>query len=144
MRTISGHERRQSSDLPSHCKQFENWTKLIRQLFLDIRQYIAQIYSPQWASPVALVVKNLPANAGGARDAGSIPGVRKIPWRRAWQPTPVFLPKESHGQRSQAGYSLQGCTRQKKSQTQLKRLHIHILPTHRETKEISLSIAPAS
>ena len=28
-----------------------------------------------------------------------------IPWRRAWQPTPVFLPGESHGQRSMAGYS---------------------------------------
>ena len=29
----------------------------------------------------------------------------KIPWRRAWQPTPVFLPGKSHGQRSLAGYS---------------------------------------
>ena len=35
--------------------------------------------------------------------------VGKIPWRRAWQPTPVFLPGESHGQRSLAGYSLWGC-----------------------------------
>ena len=35
--------------------------------------------------------------------------VRKIPWRRAWQPTPVFLPGESHGQRSLVGYSLRGC-----------------------------------
>ena len=34
--------------------------------------------------------------------------VGKIPWRRAWQPTPVFLPGESHGQRSLAGYSPQG------------------------------------
>ena len=33
------------------------------------------------------------------------PWVRKIPWRRAWQPTPVFLPGESHGERSLAGYS---------------------------------------
>ena len=31
------------------------------------------------------------------------PWVRKIPWRRAWQPTPVFLPGESHGQRSLVG-----------------------------------------
>ena len=31
--------------------------------------------------------------------------VRRIPWRREWQPTPVFLPGESHGQRSLAGYS---------------------------------------
>ena len=34
--------------------------------------------------------------------------VRKIPWRRAWQPTPVFLPGESNGQRSLVGYSLWG------------------------------------
>ena len=31
--------------------------------------------------------------------------VKKIPWRRKWQPTPVFLPGKSHGQRSLAGYS---------------------------------------
>jgi len=31
--------------------------------------------------------------------------VEKIPWRRKWQPTPVFLPGESHGQRSLAGYN---------------------------------------
>ena len=35
--------------------------------------------------------------------------LRKIPWRRKWQPTPVHLPLESHGQRSLAGYSPQGC-----------------------------------
>ena len=34
--------------------------------------------------------------------------VRKIPWRRKWQPTPVFLPGESHGQSSLAGYSPRG------------------------------------
>ena len=56
-------------------------------------------------SLVALVVKNLPANAGDLRDAGSIPGeVGKISWRRGWQPGPVFLPGEAHGQRSLAGY----------------------------------------
>ena len=32
------------------------------------------------------------------------PWVRKIPWRRAWQPTPVFLPGESPGQRKLVGY----------------------------------------
>ena len=31
--------------------------------------------------------------------------VRKIPWRREWQPTSVFLPKEFHGQRSLVGHS---------------------------------------
>ena len=33
------------------------------------------------------------------------PWVGKIPWRRKWQPTPVFLPGEFHGQRSLVGYS---------------------------------------
>ena len=37
------------------------------------------------------------------------PWVGKIPWRRAWQPTPLFLPGESHRQRSLAGYSSWGC-----------------------------------
>ena len=36
------------------------------------------------------------------------PWVRKIPWRRKWQPTPVFLPGESHGWRSLVGYSPRG------------------------------------
>ena len=36
---------------------------------------------------------------------GFNPWVGKIPWRRKWQPTPVFLPGESHGQRSLAGCS---------------------------------------
>ena len=52
-------------------------------------------------------IKNPPANAG---NAGFDPWVGKIPWRRAWQPTPVFLPGQSHGQRSLAGYDgPQGC-----------------------------------
>ena len=33
------------------------------------------------------------------------PWIRKIPWRRAWQPTSVFLPRESHGQMSLVGYN---------------------------------------
>ena len=49
------------------------------------------------------MVKNLPASAEIKRCRFD-PWVRKIPWRRKWQPTPVFLPEESHGQRSLAGY----------------------------------------
>ena len=40
---------------------------------------------------------------------GFDPWVGKIPWRRKWQPTPVFLPGESHGQRSLEGYSPRRC-----------------------------------
>ena len=57
------------------------------------------------ASQVAFVVKNPPANAGDMRDRAFDPFIGKIPWRRKWQPTPVFLPGKAHGQRSLAGYS---------------------------------------
>ena len=40
-----------------------------------------------------------------ARETGFNPWVRKIPWSRKWQPTPVLLPGKFHGQRSLAGYS---------------------------------------
>ena len=40
---------------------------------------------------------------------GFSPWVGTIPWRRVWHPTPVFLPGESHGQRSLQGYSPWGC-----------------------------------
>ena len=53
------------------------------------------------------VVKNSPA-VQGRRRCRLDPRVGKIPWRRARQPTPVFLPGESHGQTSLAGYNPQG------------------------------------
>ena len=40
------------------------------------------------------------ASACNAGDPGSLPGSGRFPWRRKWQPTPVFLPGEFHGQRS--------------------------------------------
>ena len=50
------------------------------------------------------MVKNLPANAGDKRDMGSFPGLGRSPEEgREWQPTPVFLPGESRGQRSLGG-----------------------------------------
>ena len=44
------------------------------------------------------VVKNSPASAGDTKRLGFDPWVWKIPWRRKWQPIPVFFPGESHGQ----------------------------------------------
>ena len=55
--------------------------------------------------PGGVMVKNPPANAGGL---SSIPWLGSFPWRRKWQPTPVFLPGESRGQRSLVGYSSRG------------------------------------
>ena len=57
-----------------------------------------------WAPHVVLVVKSPPASAGATRDRFS-PWVRKAPWRRKWQPTPVFLSGKSHGQKSLVDYS---------------------------------------
>ena len=48
--------------------------------------------------------KELRANAGDLKRLGFHPWGGKIPWRRAWQPTPVFLPGDSHGQRNMAGF----------------------------------------
>ena len=64
-----------------------------------------QICGSMGVSPGGSEVKGSASNAG---DLGSIPGfdlwVRKIPWRRKWQPTPVFSPGESHGWKSSGGY----------------------------------------
>ena len=57
---------------------------------------------------MVLSAKKQPASAGDMRDVGVDPWVGKIPWRRAWQPTLVFLPGELHGRRSLAGYSPRG------------------------------------
>ena len=69
------------------------WFTLNREIFSKLEP---------WASQVSLVIKNPPANAGDMRLRFD-PWVWKIPWRRAWQPTPVFLLGESHGQRSLVG-----------------------------------------
>ena len=46
-----------------------------------------------------------------SRRCGFDPWARKIPWRRKWQPTQVFLPGKSHGQRSLVGHRPWGCKR---------------------------------
>ena len=62
------------------------------------RSETARYYAPIRASQVVLEVRR-------HKRYGFNPWVRKIPWRRAWQLTPVFLPGESHGQRDLAGNS---------------------------------------
>ena len=69
------------------------------------------------------------ASACNAGDLGSI-WVGKIPWRRKWQPTPVFLPRKSHGQRSLVGYTPRGS----KESDMTEQLHLlHILREMRKT-----------
>ena len=69
-----------------------------------------------WVGPVCSgglpgdsVGKESACSEGDAGDLGSIPGSGRSPWRRPWQPTSVFVPGESQGQRSLEGYSLWGC-----------------------------------
>ena len=64
------------------------------------------------ASLADQMVKNLPA----MQETWVQSWVEKIPWRREWQPTPVFLPGEFHGQKSLVGYTVQGVA---KNQTRL-------------------------
>ena len=69
------------------------------------------------------------------KTCGFNPRVGKIPWRRAWQPTAVFLPGESHGQRSLAGYSPWchrewGITEQLNNKNDLGRPHRFVLLKH--------------
>ena len=63
---------------------------------------------PRWRSG-----KDSACQCRRRRRWGFDPWVGKIPCRRKWQPTPVFLPRESHGQRSLAGCSPWGCRRVK-------------------------------
>ena len=69
---------------------------------------LATVNVTTWAFQVVLVVKNPLASAGDRRP-GFDPCVRKVLWRRAWQPTPGLLPGKSYGQRSLAGYHTHDC-----------------------------------
>ena len=69
--------------------------------------------SKTWKQPKCLsidgtVVKNLPLMQETHKRCTFNLWVGKIPWRMKWQPTPVFLPEKSHGQRSLVGYSSWG------------------------------------
>ena len=75
----------------------KSWTGLSTELnWTDRRKRLFQV--AQW-------VKNLSA-MNESRRCEFNPWVSKIPWRKAWQSTPVFLPGKTHGQRSLAAYSL--------------------------------------
>ena len=78
-------------------------SKIKRQQFREMRG----TNTVHWASQVAQRQRiHLPS-----RRLGFNSWVGKIPWKRKWQPTPVFLPGKSHGQRSLVGYSPWGCKR---------------------------------
>ena len=83
--------------------------QLVSKDFCDISSWLNT-----WTSQVALVVKNPPACQYSRRRRHWFdPWIGKDPWRKAWQPTLVFLPVESHGQRSLAEYGPLGFQRVK-------------------------------
>ena len=76
----------------------------LRTLLCEFGRDEIQPIAPCHMSTGGSAVKNLPA----VQETQVHPWVGKIPWRRKWQPIPVFLPEKSHGQRSPAGYSAWG------------------------------------
>ena len=66
-------------------------------------------YPHFWGFPGGTSGKEPTCQSRRHRKCGFNPWVRKIPWRRAWQPTPVFLAGGVHGERSLVGYSPWGC-----------------------------------
>ena len=79
------------------------------------------------------MVKNLPA----MRRPRFNPWVEKIPWRREQLPTPVFLPRESQGQRSLVGYSPWGCKESDTTERLTLSISISLVPSQKGTTPIS-------
>ena len=97
-----------SSDIRARCSLAVAPSGSNMGALLDSRAHLAPDPGPEYPffRATSSDGKESPCNAGDAGVPGLIdPLVWKIPWRRKWQPTPVFLPGESHGQRSLAGYS---------------------------------------
>ena len=84
----------------------------------------SMIWQQMMGSPGGSAYKESACSTGDTGDADSTSEFRRSSWRRKWQPTPVFLPGEPHGQRSLAAYSPKGC---KESDTieQLSMKHSH-------------------
>ena len=99
----------------------------------DPHQILARL--PWWLSG-----KESTCRAG---DMGLIPGVGKIPWRRKWQPTPVFLPVKSHRQGSLMGYSPQGHKRAGHDLvTKQDSSHMHLLAVPLMTQASPTAVGP--
>ena len=101
----------------SACQKCQLWS-IHKVLFFTFPRYLQTVHSQRGPSCPSFKIaqyflQGIPGGATGKEPTCQCrrqrrrfdPWVGKIPWKRAWQPTPVFLPGESHGQRSLAGYS---------------------------------------
>ena len=87
------------------CKEREESRQHVNRA-AEERQRVLMLFENQVIpeTPVGLPGDSMVQTACQCRRCGFDPWVEKIPGRRKWQPTPVFLPGKSHGQRSLAGY----------------------------------------
>ena len=107
------------SYITPHSKFFSNISEapslIQKQMGISAHIWIMSFSTHLWASQVTLCRNH--------KRLGFNPWVGKIPWRRAWQSAPVFLPGESHGQMSLAGYSSWG--RKESDMTEVTYPHAH-------------------
>ena len=89
---------------------------------ISIELAFPESYVLSWGFPSGVSGKETACQCMRHKRHGFDPWVRKIPWRRVWQPTPVLLSGESYGQRSLKGYIVH---RVAKRWTRLKRLSTH-------------------
>ena len=105
--TVHGVTESDTTQQLNHHHTLNKWTISLEVVTLKLIEITSGTYS-QFLLPLS---ENSSGRSNGKEsacnvgDLGFIPGHRKIPWRRKWQPIPVFLPGESHGQRKLVGYS---------------------------------------
>ena len=85
---------------------YENWDALLSGCLFDLLSelYILELYYI-WGFPGGTSGKEPACPCRRHKKCDFDPWVKKIPWRRAWQPIPVFFPGESHRQKNLVGYS---------------------------------------
>ena len=118
-----------------YLQQYEDfmmWSRIIEiHISCDVERFLRYI---RYESERCMFTQGLPwwpskeptfTVWGGCRRPRFDPWVGKIPWRREWQPTPVFVPGKSHGQRRLAGYSSRV---HKKSDMTEWLTHFHVCP----------------
>ena len=89
---------------------------------IGLRDFAFVLYTHYYGLPTWLSGKE---TACQCRRLKFDPRVGKIPWRRKWQPTPVFSPGKSHGQRNLIGYSSCGCKRVRRDLVTKQQQHTH-------------------
>ena len=89
---------------PFNCPSTGQWINKLCYSFREILLSSTEQWTTTTSGMDGVSGENPPANAEDL-GCGFESWVRKIPWRRAWQPTPVFLPEKAYRQRSLAGYS---------------------------------------